>query len=418
MLSSPTEMVSLRVTPVFLRNWRVSPKIRWVVNRGATRSSKTVSLCQQAAIWLITGQFRENVRIEKGNWAVVRKYGTTLTKTVIRDFEAVLTEYNLWRYVKTNKNERSYRVGDRFVEFVGADDEQKMRGFSATITWMNEGNELEWDKEVKQLRLRTTKYLIVDFNPSDPYVWANEKLELDRLPRKADVEVIVSTYKDNPYVSAEQIEEIEELQHESEDDWQVYGLGQYGKVRGLVFPNVKVVERMPENLKHRGFGMDFGGRNGITTLIEAGLQNEKDVYFDQWFYQRGMAPQQASKSMSDLGVGKLPVAADPAGEWTIEHLLADKFNIFGAKKGKDSVTYGIKLLNQYNLHVTARSVDMLKEQLKYRFKVDNSGNTLSIPVDAWNHTWDAARYWGVTYLKPLRRKGTYLSQKLPGVKYD
>lgn len=406
---NPTNLLTdLRVTSVFLRNWQVDPGKRWTINRGATRSSKTISLCQQAVVWLMTGQFRENIHIETGSWAIVRKYSTTLAKTIMRDFEQVLTDYNLWGYVKQNKNDRIYRVGKRFVEFVGADDAQKMRGFKATITLLNEGNELDWDKEVMQLRFRTEKYMIVDFNPSDPYMWANEKLELDRKLRKNDVEVIVSTYKDNPYLSPEQIDEIEDTQQEDEDYWQVYGLGQYGKTRGLVFPKIKVVDKMPENLKHRGFGMDFGYKNGITTLIEGGLQNESDVYFDQWFYQRGMSLEQMDKTMTDLGVGNLPIAADPAGEWGIEHLENKKFNVFGAKKGPDSVAYGIDLLNQYNLHITARSVDMLKEQLKYRFKVDNSGNVLNVPVDAFNHAWDSARYWGITYLKPRRRRSYLL----------
>lgn len=404
-------LIDAKVTDVFLRNWRVAPGMRWVVNRGATRSSKTTSLAQQAVVWLVTGQYREQVRIERGSMAVVRKVGATLTKTVMRDFESVLTDWGLWALVKVNKTERIYRCGPRWVEFVGADDEQKMRGFKATITWMNEGNELEWDKEVMQLRFRTERYLVVDFNPSDPYVWINEKLEMSRAQRKGDVEVIVSTYRDNPYLSVEQIAEIEDTQHEDLDYWQVYGLGQYGKVRGLVFPNVTVVDAMPAGLKHRGFGMDFGNRNGVTTLIECGLMNERDVYLDQWFYQRGMSPADISATMRQMGVGKLPVAADPAGEWTIEHLMAEGWNVFGAQKGPDSVAYGIDLLNQYNLHVTARSVDVLRERLKYRFKVDSNGTVLSVPVDAFNHSWDSARYWAITYLKPRRRRSALLEPR-------
>lgn len=382
----------------------VTPDKRWVVNRGATRSSKTISLCQQAVVWLLTGQYREGVNIPKGSLAIVRKHSTTLAKTVMRDFEQVLGDCGLHKLVHVGKMSRQYRVGDRFVEFVGADDEQKMRGFKATITWMNEANELDWDKEVMQLRFRTEKYLVVDFNPSDPYVWVNEKLELDRLPRKNDVEVIVSTYRENPYLSPEQIAEIEDTQNEDDDYWRVYGLGEYGKVRGLVFPKITVVEEMPQNLKHRGLGMDFGYRNGITTLIDCGLLNERDVYFDQKFYQRGMSPEEMGVAMKGMDIGRLPIAADPAGEWAIEHLAAQRFNIFGADKGPDSVAYGIELLNQYNLHITSRSADMLMERLKYRFKIDGSGNVLNIPVDAWNHTWDAVRYWAITYLKP-RRKG-------------
>ena len=351
----------------------------------------------------MTGQFRDGVRIDSGSVAVVRRHGTTLAKTVMRDFEDVLSEYGLWRWVKANKNERTYTCGSRFVEFVGADDAQKMRGFKATITWMNEANELDWDKQVMQLRFRTERYMIVDFNPSDPYVWVNEKIELSRALRKGDVEVIVSTYKENPYLNAAQVAEIEDTQYEDEDYWRVYGLGEYGKVRGLVFPTVEVVDKMPDNLKHRGYGMDFGYSNGITTLVECGLANDRDVYIDQAFYQRGMKPEQMGDVMKGLGVGVRPVAADPAGEWAIDHLAGRGFSVFKAKKGPDSVSYGIDLLNQHKIHITARSADILMERLKYRWKVDSSGNVMNIPVDAFNHAWDAARYWAITYLKPRRR---------------
>lgn len=407
-------LADLKVTRVFLKNWHCPHDKRWVVNRGGTRSGKTTALCQQAAVWLLTGFFRDGQEIPKGNLAIIRKHMTTLQATVMRDFERVLRDAGLWGYVEVNRLLRQYRVGDRMVEFVGADDEQKMRGFRATITWMNEANELGWEREVMQLRFRTERVLVVDFNPSDPYVWVNENLEMDRGPRKGDVEVIVSTYRDNRFLTAEQIAEIEELRS-SPTYWNVYGLGEYGEVHGLVFPSVTIVDEMPADLKHRGFGMDFGYSNGITTLIEGGLLNEKDVYLDQWFYQTGMKPEQMAETMQNDGVGRLPVAADAAGEWAIDHLKQRGFNIFPAKKGPDSVMYGIELLNSYNLHITKRSVDMLRERLKYTFRIDNNGKTLNIPIDAFNHAWDAARYWGITYLKP-RRQSWLTTPKPPG--YD
>lgn len=394
-------LTDLKVTRVFLRNWHCPHDKRWVVNRGGTRSSKTTSICQQAAVWLLTGFFREGQCIPKGNLAVVRKHMTTLQATVVRDFEQVLLDAGLMKFVERNKLLRQYRVGDRMVEFVGADDEQKMRGFKATIAWLNEGNELAWEREVMQIRLRTERVLVVDFNPSDPYIWVNENLEMDRAVRRGDVEVIVSTYLDNGYLTAEQRAEIEELRGSA--NWNVYGLGEYGEVHGLVFPLVTVVDEMPSDLKHRGFGMDFGYSNGITTLIEGGLLNERDVYLDQWFYQTGMKPEQMAATMLSDGVGRLPVAADAAGEWAIDHLKQRGLNIFPAKKGPDSVMYGIELLNSQNLHITKRSVDMLRERLKYTFRTDNNGKVLNIPIDAFNHAWDAARYWAITYLKPRRQ---------------
>lgn len=405
-------LTDMRVTPVFLKNWRLPAGIRWVVNRGGTRSSKTWSICQQVAVWLITGQFREGVTIEEGNVAVVRRYGSTLVKTVMRDFEAVLVDMRVSGMVEVNKTSRTYRVGRRFVEFVGADDAQKMRGFKATVTWMNEANELDWDVQVMQLRFRTEKYFIVDFNPSDPYIWIKDKLEMERLERERDVSVIVSTYRDNPYLGKDQVLEIEQTRHESGDFWSVYGEGEYGLVKGLCFPRVGVVDVMPENLGKRGFGLDFGGMNGVTALVECGLLNGREVYLDCPIYQTGLGPKDLSKSMRSLGLGdRTPVAADPAGEFQIKELQDSGLRgVYGAKKGKDSINFGIDLLNEYDLFLTSRSVDMRKEQMKYRYKTDGSGVVLPVPIDAYNHAWDSARYWSVDHLTSRTRSG-WLTRK-------
>lgn len=397
----------MKVTPVFVRNWRVDPLKRWVVNRGGTRSSKTYSICQQVAVWLITGQFRENVRIEAGSVAVVRRYGTTLAKTVMRDFEVVLGDLGLLGMVDVNKTSKTFRVGRRFVEFVGADDEQKMRGFKATITWMNEANELDWDTQVMQLRFRTERYFIVDFNPSDPYIWIKDKLELERSEREGDVELIVSTYKDNPYLSRDQVGEIEQTRYETGDFWAVYGEGGYGLVKGLCFPRVSICKEMPPNVGKRGFGLDFGGMNGITALVECGVLNGGEVYLDCVLYQTGLLPKDLGRSMRGLGVDvRTPVAADSAGEFQIKELQDGGLRgVYGAKKGRDSVNFGIDLLNEYDLFLTERSVEMRKEQMKYRYKTDASGVVLPVPVDAYNHAWDAARYWAVDNLTSRRRTG-------------
>ena len=110
-----SNLLDLDVTRVFLKNWHCPHDKRWVVNRGGTRSGKTTALCQQAAVWLLTGFFRDGQEIPKGNLAIIRKHMTTLQATVMRDFERVLRDAGLWGYVEVNRLLRQYRVGDRMV---------------------------------------------------------------------------------------------------------------------------------------------------------------------------------------------------------------------------------------------------------------------------------------------------------------
>lgn len=71
--------------------------------------------------------------------------------------------------------------------------------------------------------IRTKDIAIVDFNPDDPDVWINVEIEQKRAITKLDVETIVSTYLDNPFLTREEVAEIEYIQHIDPQLWQVYG---------------------------------------------------------------------------------------------------------------------------------------------------------------------------------------------------
>ena len=392
----------VQVTHLFEKSWNTNK--RWLVHRGGTRSSKTTTIVQQVISWLFFGYIREGQYIPEGSVAIVRKYRSTLKATVMRDFEIMLDELGLKHHLDINRTDRTFRYGLRWVEFIGADDEQKLRGFKANITWLNEANELSWNTEVRQLRYRTVDLIIIDFNPSDPYVWINEELEQKRMITKGDVDLLISTYKDNPYLERYQVEEIEYTKEEDLDYWRVYGLGEYGRILGLIYENAKVVPKMPRNLKRRAKGMDFGYRNSPTTLIECGIQNEKDLYIDEYFYLTGMKGNDIALTFKALNIKrKEAIYADSSNWRLIEELQDRKFNVIGVDKGPGSVEYGIQLVNQYNLFITQRSINVIRERLKYRYKTAKDGTPTGVPIKSFDHTWDAIRYYAMNNLKPIRR---------------
>ena len=110
---------------------------------------------------------------------------------------------------------------------MGADDYQKIKGSKRAILYCNEANELNYKLEFFQLNIRTKHKVIIDFNPDDEDIRINKELEQKRQYTKKDVSVIVSTYKDNKFLSKEEVEEIENIKEIDPVLWQVYGEGQY-----------------------------------------------------------------------------------------------------------------------------------------------------------------------------------------------
>ena len=66
--------------------------------------------------------------------------------------------------------------------------------------------------------------------------------------------------------------------------------------------------------------------------------------------------------------------------------------IKGANKGKDSINHGIDILQQHDILITSRSVNLIKEFRNYTWDTDKAGNKLNKPIDAYNHGIDALRY--------------------------
>lgn len=386
--------LELEVTPVFEKNYDSDKKI--VINRGGTRSSKTVSLMQLAVLFLMTGQIQDGVSIESGVWTTVRKYSSTLGKTVIRDFEEQLTKYELWGHIKHNKTDKTYTYLGRMVEFVGADDQQKLRGAKRAVLHCNEANEL-LHEDWKQLIFRTTHRAYIDFNPDDENTWINQDLELVRQFKKGDVEVIVSTYRDNTFLEQTIVDEIEYLRENDETFWKVFGLGEYGSLRGLIFD--WDVRELPEGAKLVAYGLDFGFTNDPTAFTGVYLSGG-ELYLDEKIYERRLTNSDISDKLKAMGISKSDdIVADSAEPKSIEELKRQGWNIHPALKGPDSIKNGIDILQRYKIHITPDSVNLIKEKRTYKWVEDNDGNTLNKPVDFNNHGIDSVRYVALNKLK-------------------
>ena len=386
----------LQTTPVFTQNYSSEKKI--VINRGGTRSSKTVSVVQQCVLWLISGQLTRDTYIPKGVWSTVRKYSTTLDATVIRDFEEELNKHNIFELIQHNKTKKTYKYGDRLVEFIGADDEQKLRGAKRNILYCNEGNELDFKKEFFQLLMRTEDKIIIDFNPDDENIWINTELEQKRLFEKGDVDVIVSTYKDNTFLPKSLVAEIEYLEKTDPEFWKIYGLGQYGKLFGLIFENYNVVSEISKEATMVGIGIDFGFTNDPCAILEV-YKQDGELWINEIEYKRGMTNMDIGNRLKDVSIDDYSyIVADSAEPKSIQEICNQGFNVYPAQKGADSINVSIDILKRYKLNITQNSTNLIKELRTYKWKLDKTGNSLNTPVDYNNHAIDALRYVALNVL--------------------
>jgi phage terminase large subunit len=386
----------VEATEIFERNYDSDSKI--VINRGGTRSSKTWSLNQLCALWLISGNYGTDKYCHEGVWTTVRKYRTNLDGTVIRDFEDILKAEGWYSGVDHNKTKKQYRYGKRLVEFIGADDEQKLRGAKRNILYCNEANELEYKQEFFQLLMRTENKIFLDFNPDDEQIWINQELEIKRSKEVGDVEVIVSNYKNNAFLPKSLIKEIEYLKQTDKEFWKIYGLGEYGNISGLIYENVKYVDSMPD-CKLVAHGLDFGYSIDSCAALSV-YRKDDELYLKELIYERELTNHDIAEKLIPI-IGREELICDSAEPKSIEELYRLGLNAKPAAKGRDSILNGIDILKRYKINVV-NSSNLRREFRMYKWATDKNGNSLQKPIGQ-DHLMDALRYVALIHLKENNR---------------
>jgi phage terminase large subunit len=317
----------------------------------------------------------------------------------MRDFMDILKQLDLYDVEQHNKTENTYQLNNTLIEFFSIDDAQKRRGTKRDILFVNEANEISYE-DFFQLNIRTTEQVFLDFNPSETF-WYNDKLQ-----NRDDVTTIHSTYKDNPYLNQDQINEIERLQFTDLQYYQIYALGQFAGHVDLIYAYTPV-DDIPVNIaKLVGLGMDFGFTNDPTTLIEVWKDNDS-LYLNELLYDRGLTNQDIVNAMNGYGVDNyVDIIADSAEPKSIEEIRRLGFNIKPAQKGPDSILNGIDILKRHKIHVTKQSTNLIKELNSYKWITDKNGNKLNKPIDMFNHALDAVRYIALNKLK-VNNQGKY-----------
>ena len=361
--------------------------------RGGTRSTKTWSIIQNICLLC-----QDSTPYE---FTIARSELTWLKQTVLKDFEKIIDMLGWRTYPAINprRSEQEYNLLNNQISFMGAHDEGKLFGRSQHFFWINEAPELT-RRHFDQMDQRTSIGSWLDYNPIGTDLWMYELEETD------DCDLITSTVLDNPFAPERIVKKIQGYEPTPANIaagtadaymWDVYGLGKPAKLVGLIYQDVTISETMPEDLKKRGYGLDFGFSNDPTALHDCALNSGK-VFVDEVIYETGLTNPEIFRLAKDRGVDfNRPCYADDASPKDIQELYDLGWRgIVEAKKGK--IDHGIQLLKQYPINITTRSAGIRKESNRYKWATDRAGVSLNKPVDKFNHGWDAVRYWAVNEL--------------------
>jgi len=310
-----------------------------------------------------------------------------LRRGCIKDCLKILKETNRYFDQQYNRSLLRYEFKNgSYIEFFSVDDSTKLRGARRDVLYINEANNISFEA-YNELSIRTKNEVFLDYNPANEF-WVHENLLKDN-----DSEMIILTYKDNDALDKRIIKEIEKAKEKAktsaywENWWRVYGMGEIGRLQGVVFSNWKQIDKIPEEAKLIGIGIDFGYTNDPTAIVEVYKWNDQRIV-NELCYQSGLVNSEIAKKLPD----GIICYADSAEPKSIAEIRMHNKMIKGAKKGKDSIVHGIQLMQSQEYLITSQSTNMIKELRSYIWDIDKAGKTLNKPKSGLDHLIDALRY--------------------------
>lgn len=357
-------------------------KSRIKVIQGGTSASKTFSIL---AILIDKAIKQPNLEI-----SIVSESIPHLRRGANKDFLKIMKDTG--RYIPSNYNKTLLRyefTNGSYIEFFSVDDESRLRGARRNILYCNESNNISYDAFL-QLQIRTDGEIYLDYNPTSKF-WVHTEVI-----NQPDTEFLVLTYKDNEALSKDIINQLEAnrskaLTNSYWENWcRVYLDGEIGQVEGTIYSDYQIIDTIPEEARLLGYGMDFGFSQDPAAVIALYKYND-DIIVDEIIYQTGLLNSELSNLMKTYGVlGE--IYADSAEPKSIHELKRLGHQVKPVEKGRDSINYGIQILQQKHMLVTRRSKNLLDEFSKYMWKKLRDGGYDTTPIDAYNHACDALRY--------------------------
>ena len=305
------------------------------------------------------------------------------------------------------------RILFRGIKTSSGDQTANLKSLQGVTTWvLDEAEELTDEETFDKIDLSVRakgiqNRVILIMNPSTKEHWIyNRFFEVRGIQEgsnvtKGDTTYIHTTYLDNlDNLSESYINQIENIRTRRPEKFKHQILGGWlDKAEGVIFSNWTIGNF--QQVAPSVFGQDFGFSADPTTLVETSIdKTNKKIYIKLHYYKQALTTSQIAE-LNKRFAGSSLIVADSAEPRLISELSVSN-NIVPTIKGQGSVTYGIALLQDFDLIIDEGSTDLIKELNNYCWLEKKS----STPVDKYNHAIDALRY-AVSYQLENPTRGEY-----------
>jgi phage terminase large subunit len=360
------------------------------------------------------------------NYLVCRQVARTIQLSVFAQVTRVIADWGLSALFTVNKSVYLITCSNGYqIAFVGLDDVEKIKSITPakgawTDIWVEEATETELNS-VKQLYKRQRggaktlrKRLILSFNPVmqshwlyQEYFaqigWADEQTEY----QSPELSILKTWYKHNRFLTPEDVRDLENEKDTYYRD--VYTFGNWGVLGNVIFTNWRVedLSGMRDQFVNRRNGLDFGFADDPAALSRSHYDRmRKIIYIFNELYETDLTNPQLADKLRPL-INEDRLVCDSAEPKSIRELRDNRVNAVAAKKGKDSVNFGIQWMKQQTIVIDVSCVNAKNEFMQYKWKEGPDGKPVHppVPVDRNNHIMDATRY---AYEDDWREDGSYI----------
>lgn len=386
---------------------------RYIVMKGSAGSGKSVDTAQNYILRLMSDKGRNLVCIRKSDITNRDSTFAELTGAIYRMFGDQAERY--WQ-INMSPLQLTCKANGNKIIFRGMNDDKQREKLKSitfqrgklTDVWCEEATELtQADVEIIDDRLRGELppgqfYQIrMTFNPVNKNHWI-KKVFFD-IP---DDNVLThhSTYLMNRFIDDAYKARMERRKAVDPEGYQIYGLGEWGEIGGLILHNweVKEVSQNLNDYDDIAIGQDFGF-NHANALLLLGMKDD-NIHILSEIYVFEKDTSEIIQLASDIPRNK-QMWCDSAEPDRIKMWQKAGFRAKGVDKGGSagSVKAQIDWLKQRKIYVHPHCVNTIKELQQWKWKKDDkSGEYLDEPVPFQDDAMAALRY-GIEGWRKVKR---------------
>ena len=387
--------------------WNCKTRYRVVKGSRGSKKSKTAAL----------NRIYRMYQYPEANILCVRRYQNTLRDSMYADTLWAIHRFGLdenFSWTVSPMCITRKQTGQKIL-FRGLDEGTKVTSIDTDVGYLcfvdiDEAYEIREDDFNKlDLSIRGAlpegyfKQITLLFNPWSATSWLKPRFFDSENPR---VFARTTTWKCNEWLDDSDRELFEDMKVRNPRRYRIEGEGEWGIAEGLIYERTRMEEFDTDELrKKRGmvaaFGLDFGYTDPNALICMLIDNTDYKIYvFDEW-YQRGVTNREIARAITEMGYSGQRIVCDSAEPKSIKELQREGIrHAEAAIKGKDSVTYGIQKLQNYEIIVHPRCKEFWVEITNYCWGKDRNGNPTDKPDHEFSHGPDAMRYGAGNALRP------------------